>query len=73
MLTLSEHELKSDLWRRIEDHLKDRLQRLREQNDVDADEKSTATQRGRIAEIKQMLRAAEPQARVKKPGGENYE
>ncbi len=47
---------RSETWRFLEQHINERLQSLRLQNDaVTLDATATATLRGRIAELKSML------------------
>lgn len=52
---LTSHERINPLWRRIEQHLEDRLAVLRAKNDSDLDPNETARLRGRILEIKSLL------------------
>lgn len=58
---LESTELSSRMWSRIKQHLIERLTHLRELNDnVQPDEK-TDQLRGRIAEVKRLLRLGDPQ------------
>lgn len=56
---LYESDKISTTWARIERHLKEQLADLRVQNDGQLDETKTAHLRGRIAQIKDLLRAAD--------------
>lgn len=47
-------DTRSGVWNRLEADLRDRLARLREENDS-GDAEETARRRGRIAEIKELL------------------
>lgn len=60
-LKLAPHERKSELWMKLSRHLAERLDSLRRQNDGDQTEESTAKLRGRIAEIKALLKLGEDQ------------
>lgn len=56
----------SRTWSRLEQHLSDRLQQLRHDNDKPLDATETAALRGRITEVKRLLALADeaPEARV---------
>lgn len=45
----------SGTWRKLTEHLNNRLARLRQENDINMDENLTAMKRGQIAEIKALL------------------
>jgi len=45
----------SEAWKKVTQHLEDRLQQLRESNDTDVGERETAKIRGRIAEVRSLL------------------
>ena len=58
---LTEHDLSSEVWLKIEKHLNTRLEQRRRDNDSDSlDEIKTARLRGRIAEIKDLLAFGKP-------------
>ncbi len=62
------HEATSNpLWMRLEKHLRERLAELRARNDADNDPVQTARLRGRIAELKDLLAAAEDRYPVMQP------
>lgn len=52
---LTASEINSALWGRLMEHFENRLNRLRTDNDRDADESATSNLRGRIAEIKSLM------------------
>jgi len=58
-LKLTEVEIHSALWLRISEHLREKLNALRIENDGNRDEISTARLRGRIAQIKEFLALGE--------------
>lgn len=65
---LAASEKQSALWSRIEVHLEDRLEDLRQQNDaVGNDETQTAHLRGRIAELKRLLELGKTRPEVVVP------
>lgn len=59
-MKLTEHEQHSAVWIKIRDHLTERLDALRSQNDGDLDPLATARLRGRIAAIKELLALGQP-------------
>ena len=54
-LSLSKEEKRSTLWAKLSEHLNERLDSLRVQNDADKSDIETARLRGRIAEVKMFL------------------
>lgn len=52
---LGREDFASVTWQRLAQQLQDRLQELRELNDVPTSESNTAANRGRIAELKKIL------------------
>lgn len=56
---LLDSDLQSPTWLRIEKYLNDRLATLRKENDQDLDERKTAKVRGRIEEVKKLLKLKE--------------
>ena len=52
MITLTEEEKRSRLWKKLMDHWAEQLASWRTQNDGDKSETTTANIRGRIAQIK---------------------
>ena len=56
---ITETEKQSALWQKIEKHYKERLDKLRTQNDKDQDGIQTAHLRGRISEVKSLLALTE--------------
>lgn len=58
---LKTHERGSEVWISLERHLTERLQTLRQQNDANQTDESTAYLRGRIAEIKALLNLGKDQ------------
>lgn len=52
---LTNSERQSGLWMRLETHFKDRVERLRKQNDGDLNEIQTAKLRGQIATFEALL------------------
>lgn len=54
-ILLTEHEKAHPIWAKVQDHLALRLERLRQENDGDADERKTARCRGAIQEIKTLI------------------
>lgn len=52
---LNEVDLETALWKKIETHLKDRLQVYRAKNDGNLTLEETAKLRGRIQEVKSLL------------------
>ena len=64
---LTERDLSSELWLKLEKHYKARLEQRRRENDSDSmDATKTAKQRGRIAEIKEFLALANPKLEEEK-------
>lgn len=57
---LSHIEAQSAFWQKIKAHLDERLQRLREKNDGNLDERRTAELRGAIREIKNLAALDKP-------------
>jgi hypothetical protein len=57
---LSIHDLGTDTWRKIKEHLTERIAELRAENDADMDERQTAKKRGRISEAKYLLEIGDP-------------
>ena len=58
---LNDAQRKSQTWEIIRAHLDKRINALRKQNDAHMAEYQTAEIRGRIAEVKQLLSAVEPE------------
>jgi hypothetical protein len=58
-LVLNHEERVSSVWKKLTSHLEQRLQSLRSQIEKDLDVVETAKARGRIAEIRAVLRLAE--------------
>lgn len=54
-MKLNEFERNSSTWAKLEKYIKDELALLRERNDADSDQISTAKLRGRIFELKKIL------------------
>lgn len=52
---LTAHERRSELWSRLEAHMRERLDQLRQKNDSHQPENTTADTRGRIGQIKELL------------------
>ena len=63
-MKLSEGERMSALWRKLEQHLTDRLATLRARNDGNLPPDETAKVRGQIAEVKSFLDIGNPQVIV---------
>lgn len=59
-MRLTEQEIHSAVWIKLRDHMADRLEALRCQNDGDLDPLATARLRGRIAAIKELLALGQP-------------
>jgi hypothetical protein len=57
---LAASDAASTTWGRLEKHLRTRIEDLRTRNEAPLDAVATADLRGRIAELKALLRAAEP-------------
>lgn len=53
-IILSESDKISPAWGKVSKYLEQRLALLRAENDIDADERTTAKRRGAIAEIKHL-------------------
>ncbi len=58
-LKLTEADLHSVLWRKLQPHLEARLAQLRSKNDNELDATRTAHVRGAIAEVKSLLALGE--------------
>ena len=58
-IKITQVEQQSSTWKKIENHLEERLQDLREQNDNDLTEIETQKIRGSIVEIKRILELRE--------------
>lgn len=56
---LAASDVASNTWAKLERRLLERLQMLRSENDSPLDAAATATVRGRIAELKLLLQAAQ--------------
>jgi len=61
-MKLTAGEIQSALWQKLGAYLEERLDRYRLKNDGNLDHDYTAKLRGRIAELKEMLALAEPEA-----------
>lgn len=59
-MKLSDGERMSALWRKLEQHLTDRLATLRARNDGNLPPDETAKVRGQIAEVKSFLEIGTP-------------
>ncbi len=59
MIELTSTDTASALWRSLSAHFNDRLAELRASNDAPATPEHTAMLRGRIAELKDLLRLAD--------------
>lgn len=57
---LTESDIQTLLWKKLEQHLTERLQALRARNDGNLTLEDTAKLRGRIAEVKATLDLAKP-------------
>lgn len=67
-------DFQSRTWERMEAHLRERLAELREENDTRLDDVKTATLRGRIAEIKELLAlAAKPAPATRGEGSASFD
>lgn len=64
VFALSAEDLRSNLWKRLEAHLKVRLDALRISNDGDLTVEKTAKLRGRIAEVKTLLLLSAPAPKI---------
>jgi ribosomal protein L29 len=60
MSTLNKRDLLDPVWLKHLEDLKERLQYLRQQNDIDHSPEETAKLRGRIAEIKAHFALSNP-------------
>ena len=60
-LVLTREEKASSLWKRIDEHLRHRLQALRVRNDQMMPEPERCKQLGQIHEVKQLLSVADEQ------------
>lgn len=56
MMVIDQVERSSFLLKKIKDHIETRISELRKKNDNDLEEKETARMRGRLAELKELLR-----------------
>ena len=65
-MRLTEHELASPLWEKLNKHWEDRLAQLRLENEKNLSEIDTARLRGKIAEVKlaQSLGSLKPETDV---------
>jgi hypothetical protein len=55
MPLLNEADVGSPTWMKLQDHMQKRLQQMRQRNDADQPETSTAMTRGSIRELKYLL------------------
>jgi hypothetical protein len=53
--TLEDHEIKSQLWRKLKAHIEAQIARHQRTNDGELDPIATAKVRGRIAELRALL------------------
>ena len=58
-MNLSTYERESALWKKLEQHLNERLTTLRTRNDGELDAIETARLRGRISQVKEFLALSE--------------
>ncbi len=63
-MKLTEAELSSPLWEKLEKHFKERLQILRAENDKSLNDTDTAKLRGRIEEVKKTIALGTPQEEI---------
>jgi len=59
-MKLSEQERVSSCWVKLEKHIKEQIEILRQRNDADVDAVATAKLRGRIFELRKLLNVASP-------------
>lgn len=59
---LEKGDLSSPTWSKLRRHMEAQLDKLRRENDKDADPVRTAKLRGRIAQLKNLLALGNPQA-----------
>lgn len=59
-MKLNAVEKQSALWRKLEQHLTERLATMRQKNDGNLDPLETAKVRGRITELKDLIALGEP-------------
>lgn len=59
-MKLEKIELQSAVWLKLQQHMEDRLDQLRQQNDGDLDPIATARVRGRVAMVKELLDLGRP-------------
>lgn len=57
---LANHEITSSAWRKLKEHIEERIAHLRKRNDGDLTERETAHVRGQIFAMKNLLDQAEP-------------
>lgn len=55
---LAASDRESQTWARLKRHIEERIETLRVENEADLDPSATAKTRGRIAELKSLLRLA---------------
>lgn len=63
-LNLEPHEVRTDLWKKIEQYFTERLEIHRAKNDQDKSDIQTAKLRGQIAECKHILSLGQPDQRT---------
>lgn len=66
---LTQAELNSSVWKKIEGHLEKRLESHRRRNDASLDERKTEKLRGKISEVKQLLGLNDPANQSNEPEG----
>lgn len=59
-MTLTEQEKQSAVWVKLRDHMNERLESLRCQNDGDLTPEQTIKLRGRVAQLKELLAIGKP-------------
>lgn len=59
-MTLTPQELQSAVWIKLRDHMNERLEQLRCQNDGDLSMEQTIKLRGRAAQLKELLAIGKP-------------
>lgn len=59
-MKLDKIEQRSAVWLKLQQHIQDRLDQLRQQNDGDLDPIATARIRGRVAMAKEILDLGQP-------------
>lgn len=65
--TFTQADRDSPLWRRLEEHMRERRDTLRAQNDTPKPEQDTALLRGRIAELTTLLDLARERQGTRTP------